>query len=150
MSASRIEYSEKYADDDHEYRYVEVQEECCIAPNQWCNTSIRSQWHQIMELPCFRLPVVIMCLCFHNVYTIHHSQLTLHSLQLYLDMSFFQKNCWDSFQEIVSSARVNGAGLVFSNQEDGSITHCTGKNGNTNLTKHIQRPDNRWALHGMK
>ena len=22
MSASRIEYSEKYADDDHEYRYV--------------------------------------------------------------------------------------------------------------------------------
>lgn len=34
MSASRIEYSEKYADDDHEYRYVEVQEECWIAPNQ--------------------------------------------------------------------------------------------------------------------
>lgn len=25
MSASRIEYSEKYADDDHEYRYVKVE-----------------------------------------------------------------------------------------------------------------------------
>lgn len=107
MSASRIEYSEKYADDTNEYRWVALK-----------RSIVMEQKRLVASMPKLLFTVQVL----RAVYVP-----SLTTVATLLDMSFFPRIWPNLCPKVVSWRKQNGVALVYSSLEDGNIMRFIGK-----------------------
>lgn len=110
-SASRIEYSEKYADDGNEYRYVNL-----TFYRQWCCAPLR-----IVVFLLFCFPYSTFCTNFYVHRLSENTSITPTVMLFFLRSSprpFLKAVCWP---------RQSGVALAFNKVVDGNTTQFTGE-----------------------